>query len=150
MKLSKILMFAAIFTLTACGGKGSEVDEAKAKEVAKQISTETANVKNLDFEMELTTTDVDKNVDKSTYSYKLSENGDLFAGVTGSSKDGNGNNQLYRVKNDEYEEVIYYHTFNHDAKTNKDDESTVCYGKKAMKPFIRLCLPLSVQPLLCQ
>lgn len=131
MKLSKILMFAALFALTACGGgKGAEVDEAKAKEVAKNISTETKAVKNLDFEMELITTDVDKNVDKSTYSYKLSENGDLFAGATGSSKDGNANSQLYRVKNDEYEEVLYYHTFNHDAKTNKDDESTVCYGKK--------------------
>lgn len=130
MKFSKILMLAAVFALTACGGnKGSEVDEAKAKEVAKQISAETAAVKTLEFTMDMTTTDKDKNTDTSKYVYKLTENGDVFASASGSSSEGSSSSEFYRVKNDEYEEVIYYHTVSNTKDSGKD-ESTVCYGKK--------------------
>lgn len=132
MKLSKILMFSALFALTACGGgKGAEVDQAKAKEVAKNISTETKNVKNLEFTMEMSMYDAeDKDTSISKYTYRFNDNGEIYANVYGSDSDGRSDVSFYQVKNDEYEEVIYYHTLSHTNKDNKDDESTVCYGKK--------------------
>ena len=132
MKNLKVLMLLPIFALTACGGaKGAEVDDAKAKEVAKNISTAQKDVKTLDFSMEMTIYDAEKkSSETSTYAYKFNENGDVYVGTSGSSSEGSSSSAYYRVKNDKYEEVIYYTTTSKNTGDAQAVETTACYGKK--------------------
>ena len=135
MKLSKILMFAALFALTACGGgaaKGQEVEAKKAKEVANNIATTSKDVKTVEFSMEMTDYDAEeKKTSNSTYTYKLAENGDIYcatygSGVNSDGKPSSSSTALHVVKNDKYDEVFCF-----TSKSSSSTEDTMMvYGKK--------------------
>lgn len=136
MKKFKILWLLPILALAACGGKGQEVDNAKAKDVAANIATSSKEAKMVDFTMEMTDYDADsKNNSTTTYTYKKVENGDIYCTISGSGTDAENKRtsssaELYLVKNDKYEEVFYYHMKSTGSEENDNYENYSVYGKK--------------------
>ena len=133
MKFSKFLMLLPIFALTACGagGKGQEVEAKKAKEVASNIAATSADVKTVEFSMEMTDYDAgEKKSSTSTYRYMLAENGDIYcytggSGVNSEGKPSSSSTALHVVKNDKYDEVFCFV-----SKSSSSEDSMMVYGKK--------------------
>ena len=128
MNKLKILCLLPVLALAACGGKGGEVTEEKAKEIATNVSAETAKVKSLDFTCELSMYDAEKKEStKSNYEYKFNEKGELFASSSGQGSQANEKSgaEFYLVKDEEYEEVMFYHVWD-----KVSGESYTVYTKK--------------------
>ena len=107
MKKALLLLLPALLTLSACGSKAAEVDETKAKEIAKNIEAESANVKTYELSLYFKTASgkgEEKVEGESNITYKVNADGEFYFKTTSDS----GNTELYHVLNEKYEEVYYY------------------------------------------
>lgn len=128
MKKAKFLFLVpALFSMVACG-LGSEVDAAKAMDLANAIAK--ANTKFDNVSLKITSESKGTDAGKSVTEYKANSKGDMYLKEDASGKsDGKDvveKMEIYIVANDEYEEVAYMKSYDQDTK--KDE--IVVYVKK--------------------
>ena len=122
MKKFKLLFLVpALFSMAACG-LGQEVNADKAKEIAKNMNAEGADT--YEATISMTTYDAEeKETTKMNYVLKRNADGDIQASMkaesTGGENEYKSDIEIYKVKNDQYDEVIYMKYY--DDEDKKDD-----------------------------
>lgn len=124
--LLSLLVLPAL-ALTSCG-KGGELKQEDAKERAKEIS-ETSSKPQKNYEIKLSTVSTSgKDKKKSTLEYvlKANEDNEIYFTMKGESGGEKYDVSMYVAKNEEYEEVTYFKTYN---SSKKEYESTAVVKK---------------------
>ena len=114
--LLSLLVLPAL-ALTSCG-KGGELKEEEAKQRAQEIS-ETSVKPQKNYEIKLSTNTVsgkDKKKQNIEYVIRANEDNEMFFSMKGEAEGVKYDVSLYVAKNDEYEEVTYFKSYDADKK----------------------------------
>ena len=118
-KLKFLFLVPALFSMVACG-LGKEVNADKAKEIAKGMK-DVKQPDNFEAKLNMTSYDAeDKTTTSANYDLKKNGDGELYAALKTETK-GDGESfamdlEVYYVKNEKYDEVVYMKDNNADEK----------------------------------
>ena len=117
-KIRFLFIIPALFSLASCG-LGKEISADQAKEIAKNMQ-DVEEPKNYEYNISISTYDAEEKVTvKGSYLIKANEAGNFYASVKidDPREDGySSKEEVYQVKNDEYEEVVYLKSYDYDEK----------------------------------
>ena len=134
LKMKRVLIIALLPVLLLTSCKGREISESDAESIKTKIKEEMSTVKNQDIIMKSSSTrrdDDGKNVSSDlTYHLVMNQDGEGMFTMNGTYGNEKYDLSVYKVKDEEYEEICYIKNYNSDTKeyeeytyTERDDLS---------------------------